>query len=218
LKVLAVETSTLTGSVALLEDRRLRGEVTLSVSVQHAERLLPAISRLLGDAGERLEEIGLFAVAVGPGSFTGLRVGVSAVQGLSLACGKPAVGVSSLQALALNGSYFSGTIIPLLDARRGEVYAGAYQWGVGLPKMILPDEAIAIDRLIAWTERLPPPHLFLGEGVETAREVLTGDRMENRILDSSLLATSRAANVGFLALSEDAATLPPLPRYCRPAA
>lgn len=219
MKILAVETSTLTGGVALLEDDRLKGEVTLSVSVQHSERLMPAIDQLLKDAGETLQMIDLFAVSAGPGSFTGLRVGIAAVQGLSFATGKRVVPVSTLKALAINAVLFRGTVVPVLDARRGEFYAAAYRSGGvpgTLPEPLMDEQAVSLESLLDQVGKLPRPFLFLGEGALAVRETLAEWAGEGGIVAPPLLSQPRAASVGFLAsLEGNTAMSLPLPRYLR---
>lgn len=199
LRVLAVETSTLTGGVALLMGESLVAETTLSVSVQHAERLMPAIDRLLSDSGVSLGEVDLLAVAAGPGSFTGLRVGLAAVQGLAAATGKRAVGVSTLQALALAGSHFKGTVVPLLDARRGQVYAAAFRPGP-VPRTLLEDRAVGLPELLSEIARLPGPYLFVGEGAFVYRDSLEKWSGGEKVIASPALGHPRAAYVGLLAL------------------
>ncbi|OLC39098.1 MAG: tRNA (adenosine(37)-N6)-threonylcarbamoyltransferase complex dimerization subunit type 1 TsaB, partial [Candidatus Rokubacteria bacterium 13_1_40CM_4_69_5] len=122
MRVLAVETSTLAGGVALLDGERIRGEYSLDVSATHSERLMPAIDRVLTDAGWTPADLQGLAAAVGPGSFTGLRIGLSAVKGLALALGIPIAAVPTLDAMAASLPFASLPVCPVLDARKGEVY------------------------------------------------------------------------------------------------
>ncbi len=177
MKILAVDTSTLTGSVALLEMEgeraSLLGEITLSVSVQHSEQLIPAIRGFLSNAAVPISSIDLFAAAEGPGSFTGLRIGIATIQGFAFSQGKPTIGVSSLEALALSGLFFDGIVVPMLDARRGEIYAAAYRFQQTLP--------VTIERVVEETASPPDQFfrslegdrfLFLGEGARTYRQFI----------------------------------------------
>ncbi len=222
MRVLALETSTLTGSVALLEEERLVGEVTLSISLQHSERLLPAIQRLLEDANvgagftrpgvltAPLQNIDLIAVAHGPGSFTGLRVGIATAQGLSLAWDKPVIGVSSLAALAMNGAHFAGLVVPVLDARRGEVYAAVRS----------EEHAVSPDGLAEILTNVTGPILLLGEGAERYREIFARRLGDRAVFAPTPLNTPRAANVAIVALREfqkEKGSPLVLPRYLRPA-
>jgi tRNA threonylcarbamoyladenosine biosynthesis protein TsaB len=130
-KVLALETSTLAGGAALLDGARIVGEYTLDIRVTHSERLLVAVDRLLADAGWRAVDLDGVAVAVGPGSFTGLRIGVSTAKGLGLALGLPIAPVPTLDALANGFPFAAIPVLPVLEARRGEVYASYYRWRDG---------------------------------------------------------------------------------------
>ena len=126
--ILAVDTTTSSGSTALLEDKRLLGEINLDSPETHSERLLPSIDFLLEAFGITIHDIDGFALAAGPGSFTGIRIGMSLVKSFVYASGKPVVPVSTLQALA---EKMSGTrerlFCPVLDARKGEVYSALYE-------------------------------------------------------------------------------------------
>lgn len=164
-KILAIETSTLTGSVALLENDSLIGEITLSVSAQHSESLLPAIDQLLSQARVKSAEIDLYAVAVGPGSFTGLRIGIAAAQGLSLAHQKPLVGVSTLRGLAMNAIFYSGIIVPVLNAFRGEVYFGLYRARDGIPFEIEADQVLPLEEFHRRMDSLKEDRLILDQGL-----------------------------------------------------
>jgi tRNA threonylcarbamoyladenosine biosynthesis protein TsaB len=160
-RLLAVETSTLAGGVALLEGERLRGEYLLDVSATHSERLMPAIDRLLGDAGLGAPDLQALAVAVGPGSFTGLRIGLSAVKGLALALGIPVAAVPTLDAMAVSLPFASLPVCPVLDARRGEVYACLYRWDGGAMQREWEYLALSPDDLAT---RLDEPTILLGDG------------------------------------------------------
>lgn len=124
MRILALDTAGSYGSIALLEDRRLVHEVTLEAPEGFGTILFDEIGHLLSGAGWRVQAVDLFAGATGPGSFTGIRVGLAAVKGLAATLNKPAVGVSNLQALAAKGS--APLRAAVLDARRGEVYGAVY--------------------------------------------------------------------------------------------
>lgn len=161
MRLLAVETSTLAGGVALLDGERLRGEYLLDVSATHSERLMPAIDRILGDAGWGAPDLQALAVAVGPGSFTGLRIGLSAVKGLALALGIPVAAVPTLDAMAASLPFASLPVCPVLDARRGEVYACLYRWDGGAMRREWEYLALSPDDLAT---RIDEPTILLGDG------------------------------------------------------
>jgi len=127
-RVLAVETSSLAGGVALLDGERLLAEYLLDVRATHSERLMPAIDRVLADTGWSPGDVEGLAVAIGPGSFTGLRIGLSAVKGLALALAIPIAAVPTLDAMAASLPFADLPVCPVLDARKGEVYASLYRW------------------------------------------------------------------------------------------
>jgi tRNA threonylcarbamoyladenosine biosynthesis protein TsaB len=175
--VLGVETSTMQGGAALVGDDGLRSEYTLNVEVTYSERLLPAIDRILCDAGVGLEALSGIAVSVGPGSFTGLRIGLSTVKGLAYATSLPVVGVSTLEALACSAAFAREPVCPVLDARKQEVYAALFRCAQGAPLRLMEDTALAPEALCAKIRR---PTIFLGDGVavygDLFRRVL-GERM-----------------------------------------
>src|SRR5215470_19138995 len=145
---MAVETSTLAGGVALLDGERLVGEYLLDVRATHSERLMPTIDRVLADAGWKPGELDGLAVAVGPGSFTGLRIGLSAVKGLALALAIPIAAVPTLDAMAAALPFADLPVCPVIDARKGEVYASLYRWdGTGMRRewdyLAVPPAALA---------------------------------------------------------------------------
>ncbi|PYN81948.1 MAG: tRNA (adenosine(37)-N6)-threonylcarbamoyltransferase complex dimerization subunit type 1 TsaB [Candidatus Rokuibacteriota bacterium] len=163
MRVLAVETSTLSGGAALLDGELVVGEYVLDVRLTHSERLMAAIDRLLTDAGWTVGELEGLAVAVGPGSFTGLRVGLSTVKGLALALSIPIAAVPTLDAMAAMLPFAALPICPVLDARKGEVYASLYRWdGDGMRRewdylAITPDDL---------SRRLDEPVIVLGDGAD----------------------------------------------------
>lgn len=161
MRLLAVETSTLAGGVALLDGERLRGEYLLDVRATHSERLMPAIDRLLADAGWSPGDLTGLAVAVGPGSFTGLRIGLSAVKGLALALGIPIAAVPTLDAMAAALPFAGLPVCPVLDARKGEVYCSLYRWDGTAMRREWEYLALAPSDLAA---RLSEPVILLGDG------------------------------------------------------
>lgn len=208
MKILAIETSTLTGSIALVCDGQLVGETTLSVSVQHSERLMPAVDQILRDSGVSAKDVDLYAVAEGPGSFTGLRIGISAAQGFSLSQEKPIVGVSTLEGLAMNGMYFPGTVIPVLNAFRGELY-----W-----RLDGQDRVSTAESMAAVLQNRPGPLLILGNGAPLCGDLLLqnlGDRVR---IAPAWLQNPRAVPIATLAaqkFKEGLKTAPVLPSYLR---
>ncbi len=175
--VLGVETSTMQGGVALVGEDRLVSEFLLNVEATHSERLLPTIDRMLRDAGVGLDAVSGIAVSIGPGSFTGLRIGLSTVKGLAYASGMPVVGVPTLEALAWSVPFSAVQVCPVLDARKHEVYAALFRFERGLLVRLMEDAALAPEALCS---KIRKPTLFLGDGVPVHGELfrrLLGDRM-----------------------------------------
>ena len=161
MRVLAVETSTLAGGVALVDGERLVAEYVLDVSVTHSERLLAAVDRVLADARWAPRDLEGVAVSIGPGSFTGLRIGVSTAKGLGWALGVPIAAVPTLDAMAAAVPWAAMPVCPVLEARRDEVYACLYrqdgddrrrEWDY----LALPPAELAA--------RLTEPTLLIGDG------------------------------------------------------
>ena len=159
--VLGIETSTMHGGVALLAEDRLLASYALSVEATHSERLLPSIDRVLADAGLGLKDLSGLAVAIGPGSFTGLRIGLSTVKGLATTTGLPVVGVPTLEAMAWAMPFAAHPICPMLDARKAEVYAGLFRFTEGAVTRVMPEAALRPEELV---ERIDGPTIFLGDG------------------------------------------------------
>src|SRR2546428_4373699 len=160
MRLLAVETSTLAGGAALLDGELVVGEYALDVSRTHSERLMGAIDRLLTDAGWTVRDLEGLAVSVGPGSFTGLRIGLSTVKGLALALSIPIVAVPTLDAMAALLPVRALPLCPVLDARQREVYASVYSWGCGGMDPVWEYLGIAPADL---ARRLEAPVIVLGD-------------------------------------------------------
>ncbi|MBI4537223.1 MAG: tRNA (adenosine(37)-N6)-threonylcarbamoyltransferase complex dimerization subunit type 1 TsaB [candidate division NC10 bacterium] len=176
--VLGIETSTTHGGVALVSGAGLISEYTLNVEVTHSERVLPAIERMLLDAGVTLAALDGLAVSIGPGSFTGLRIGLSTAKGLAYATGLPVAAVPTLEAMAwvLPGARLP--LCPVLDARKQEVYAAIFRHGPDGLVRLMEDAALAPEALAA---RIQTATLFLGDALETYGELfrrLLGDRFQ----------------------------------------
>ncbi len=169
--LLAFETATSPGGVALLRDGEVVLERVLPRDVSTAESLLPAVDALLAEAKLDLAAIGAFAVSIGPGSFTGLRIGVATVKGLAFETRLPVAPVPTLAALALTAGAGEGPgpIVAALDARRGEVYAAGYAHSGDLLPDVLPEGLYDTEELV---RRLPPVFRLVGEGAGICGEAV----------------------------------------------
>ncbi|MDD5224668.1 MAG: tRNA (adenosine(37)-N6)-threonylcarbamoyltransferase complex dimerization subunit type 1 TsaB [bacterium] len=212
-KILALETSTEFGSLALLNRDELLAEICFGGGVTHTERLLPAWDWILRTSRTPLSEIRGLAVGVGPGSFTGLRIGMATVLGMAWARRLPVVGVSSLKALAGNLPFVSGTVCPLIDARKGEIYWSLYHSENGILSQIGEEKVSPLSEILKSVTR---PAIFLGTGARRYRpEIEEWNGGKTRGADS-LLAYPLARQAGLLAWerfargeSDDLKTLAP---------
>ena len=169
---LSFESSAKAASVALCEGERLISQVIQASGLTHSRTLLPMAEDLLKNAEVDIRQIDLFAVAQGPGSFTGIRIGISTVKGLSWATNKPCIGVSTLAAMAWNGVAAGGLVCAVMDARRSEVYNALFSIEDGRPKRLCPDRAITLAELSDELESSGGSPFLVGDGLELTAEYL----------------------------------------------
>ncbi len=218
MRLLAVDTSTLTGAVALLDDDVVVAEWRLNIAVTHGERLLSTVDTLLRAARWKLEEVDALAVAVGPGSFTGLRIGVSTVKSLAFATGKPLMGVPTLDALAWTLPFAAPLVCPILDAKKGEVYTALYRTAAGRLERLSAYRALDPRRLGEELAEEPQRRVvFVGDGVSPSQPLLSSMLGEAACFAPPALRLPSAVSVGELARmaldrgeTADPATLVPL--------
>ena len=223
--ILAIDTSSSSGSIALLDAKgRLLAERTVGSAGPHARWLLRSIASLLSDHGLAPGDIERYALAIGPGSFTGLRIGVSTIKGLAWSAGRPVTPVCTLRALALNAPYPGGLVCPLLDARKSEVYAAVFaSSGAGLRPVMEPSAlrpGALVERIEAARQEAPRGDggvLFLGSGLGVYGGFLE-EACPGAIIVPEPLWHVRAANIAILALEQGAPMKNPLeiaPLYLR---
>ena len=171
--ILALDTATPVGSVALCAAAGIVVSRYFDVGLQHSQRLFGEVEAALEAADMDVGEVRAVAVAIGPGSFTGLRIGLSAAKGLCLAAGKDIVTVSTLETLAARLPFAHVPVCTVLDARKREVYAALYDTKMGVPVELAPPRAIAPAQLAE--ERANAPTIFTGDGATAYRELLASD-------------------------------------------
>ncbi len=202
MKVLALDTSSIVASVAVMDNEKLIGEHIINHERTHSQKLMPMVEALMGNCDLTMEDIDLIAVAEGPGSFTGLRIGVATAKGLAHAMNIPVVGVSTLDALAFNLPFCEGLVCPILDARRSQVYTAIYKWEAGDLHSIEAPMAISLDelmeKLLARSERV----IFVGDGIEKNAEVLIKNLGNRAIFSPNTARMPRASSVAQLALQK----------------
>jgi tRNA threonylcarbamoyladenosine biosynthesis protein TsaB len=199
MKILAIETSTWTGSIAVVDDDRLVCELTLHVEEAHSAQLMPAVDYVLKTAGIEPAKLDGFAVALGPGSFTGLRVGMSTVKGLAVAASKPVVGISTLEAMAWQFPYCPSLICPLIDARMKEVYGAWFKAIDGRIARLSEDLVLPVSSLL---KDLREDALFFGSGSQRYREEIVRIAGGHAKLAWPATDGARASIIGFLAVEK----------------
>lgn len=203
--ILAIESSAVTASVAILKDNQLVAEYTVNHKKTHSQTLLPMIDEIVSMADMDASEIDVIAVSEGPGSFTGLRIGAATGKGIALALDKKMVSVPTLKAMAYNLYSDDRIIVPIMDARRQHVYAGAYTFDEGRLLTMRESELISIEDLISsyklLSDKTGKKLVFIGDGVDVA-----GEKIKEALGDICVLAapqnkTARAGSVAMLAMS-----------------
>lgn len=164
--IMAFESSAKAASVALVQDGRLVSQYSQCSGLTHSRTLLPMAEDMLKNAELSLKNVDMYAVAHGPGSFTGIRIGVSTVKGLAWASDKPCVGVSTLEAMAWHGLSAGGYICPVMDARRNQVYNALFKIEKGRPIRLTDDRPIGLAELSVELRELGAPVLLVGDGAE----------------------------------------------------
>jgi len=170
--ILAIESSAKSASVALMEDENLIAQYSQCSGLTHSRTLLPMVDDLLKNTERKLSEVDCFAVSHGPGSFTGIRIGVSTVKGLAWAGDKKCIGVSTLEAMAWHGLLFDGIICPVMDARRSQVYNALFESENGRIVRLCKDRAIALSELAEELGARNKKVFLVGDGAEISCDYL----------------------------------------------
>ena len=216
--ICAMDTSGPTAGVSLLMDDVIRYEAVARNKKTHSESAMPMLEEAFTHAGLSVGDVDYFAVTVGPGSFTGVRIGVTMIKGLAHAANKPCVGVDALEALAQGVSLFGGVIAPIQDARAGQVYGAAFEGGS--MKRLADDAPLALDAYIRLISTLSDGRkiLFTGDGVPVNRlkiEAVLGDRAFFAPNDSVYLRPSCVALLAQKHLSSAVSCRELTPLYLR---
>ena len=196
MNLLCFDTTSRDASIAVLRDEEIVLEYNFSSCADLSAMLIPSLEFLLSSLGMKIENIDLYGVAVGPGLFTGIRIGLATLKGLNFSAAKPIVGVNTLEALAYKFADTKKTIVPMIDARKGEVYLGCYRFDGGELNELTPPRLLKAGEA---AERLGPcaDRVFVGSGAE-----FHGDLLKSAFPESRLLYRSNflASEVGKLAL------------------
>ena len=166
MKILSLDTTAEVCSAAICDGKKLVAEITVNTGNTHSQTLLPAVEQVLKISEISLDEIDGFACSTGPGSFTGVRIGVATVKGLAYGKEKPCVSVSTLEALAYNLIGFNGIICPVMNARRNQVYNALFECCDGVLTRLCPDRALPIDELDEELSALNKYIYLVGDGYD----------------------------------------------------
>lgn len=205
--ILAFETSAKAASAALLEDGRLLGESYQNTGLTHSQTLLVMAENLLAQCGKTVAQVTAVAVAAGPGSFTGVRIGVAAAKGFAWGRELPCYGVSTLEAMALSLGAWQGYVCPCMDARRSQVYNALFSVSQGTLERLREDRAIALSELAEELKALDGPIFLVGDGSTLAYCTLSGE-ITNLVLPPEHRMHQRADGVALLAAQKIAAGEP----------
>jgi len=216
MRILAIDTSTHCGGIAVLEGDAVLASLVLNIKKTHSQRLLAHIDFLLKECGREIADMDGIGISIGPGSFTGIRIGMALAKGLCLSSGIPLVGISSLEALAFRNIEGGILICPVMDARRGEIFGAAYKRNEDTRSLIevLPGRAEPLEKFLS---QIREPALFCGDGSIKFRQIIKTALKENAIFSPANRNLPSAVEFAILAgeklrrgQSDDIATLAPL--------
>ena len=201
MKILAIDTSALTATASILSEDMLIGEISTTTKLTHSQTIMPMIDELLKKVSLDITDIDLFACSEGPGSFTGLRIGIGTIKGLAYGLGKPVVGVSTLEALAHNIDFTDLVICPIMDARKGQVYNGLYRYNGNTLECITEPRALSIEELC---QELTERTIFVGDGVNVHKEKIKELLGNKAVFAAPQNLLQRAGSVAYATLKKEA--------------
>ncbi|MSO00737.1 tRNA (adenosine(37)-N6)-threonylcarbamoyltransferase complex dimerization subunit type 1 TsaB [Bacillus paralicheniformis] len=214
--ILAIDTSNLTLGVALIKDGKVIAEHISHLKKNHSVRAMPAIDELLKECGLEPNDLTQIAVAKGPGSYTGVRIGVTIAKTLAWSLNIPIKTVSSLEVLAANGRFFQGLICPLFDARRGQVYTGLYQYRDGKLHGLEEDQNILLEDWLKKLKAMDQQVLFIGSDTGIHREMIERILDEQAVIADPALQLPRPSELALIGeLKEDEPVHSIVPNYIR---
>ncbi|WP_224925795.1 tRNA (adenosine(37)-N6)-threonylcarbamoyltransferase complex dimerization subunit type 1 TsaB [Bacillus pumilus] len=214
--ILAIDTSNHTLGIALVKDSTVIGESITYLKKNHSVRAMPTVEALMKECGVAPSELSKIVVAKGPGSYTGVRIGVTIAKTLAWTLSIPISAVSSLETLAANGQYFDGWISPLFDARRGQVYTGLYMFEEGKIQEIKQDQNILLTDWLHELKKTGKPVIFLGQDVHLHEESIRSILGETAVIAEGAFHNPRPSMLAFLGTDRPAEDVHQLvPNYIR---
>ncbi|MGV2620948.1 UNVERIFIED_CONTAM: tRNA (adenosine(37)-N6)-threonylcarbamoyltransferase complex dimerization subunit type 1 TsaB [Halobacillus marinus] len=213
MNILAIDTSNYVMGVAVLKDGTVAGEYVTNMKKNHSIRLMPAIDQLMEETGTKPEELDRIAVAHGPGSYTGVRIGLTTAKTMAWALGIPVVGISSLEAVARQGAFFDGYVCPFFDARRGLVYTGLYDSSM---TVVMEETNILMEDWLNQLKELDRPVLFLSQDIAVHQEKIEEVLGEKAVIPAAPYQFARPSILADLAVDREPGALHDLvPNYLR---
>lgn len=216
MKALAIDTTNNVLGIAIVDGKTVIGEYITNLKKNHSVRAMPAIERLLHDCDLNPKDLEKIIVATGPGSYTGVRIGVSIAKTMAWALQIPIVGVSSLETLAANGRYFEGFISPIFDARRGQVYTGLYQYEKNELMTIDKDQNLLLTDWLSHLIKRDKHVLFLGNDVHIHKDTIVEMLGSKAVIANVTLHNPRPSELGLIGLKKEGTDVHNLvPNYIR---
>lgn len=201
MKILAIDTSGSNCSVAIIDDEKIISDFNLNTGTTHSQNLMPMLEQIQSFTNIELKDIDAIACCIGPGSFTGIRIGIATVKGIALSLNKPVVAVSSLDGLAYNIPYFDGTICSIIDAKNENVYSGIYSFGQ-MPSLKQGYISDSIFTLIENLKNVDDKIFFIGDGSIAYHDKLKDAFGENAFFAPTHLNTQFATSIARAAISD----------------
>lgn len=216
MNVLAIDTSNHVLGVAVMKNEQVIGEIVTNLTKNHSTRLMPAINTLMKEIDMKPEDLDQIAVAKGPGSYTGVRIGLTTAKTLAWALNIPIVGVSSLEVLAYQGRFFDGYICPFFDARRGLVYSGVYKWKNNQLLSVYEDKNIMMDTVLEKLKSEEESILFLSPEIDKFRQGILDQIGDKAVLPDGAFHIAKPSHLGLASLLHNAEETHELtPNYLR---
>ncbi len=203
--ILSIDTATISASVSVMDEEKLHGLYYTDYKLKHSEKLLPLIDGLLSEIGMKLSDMDAFALTVGPGSFTGLRIGAATVKAYAYALGKPVIPVSTLEAISYSQPHFDGIICPILDAQRNQVYTAQFENKNGKVTRLTEDASIGLEELCneLISRYEDKKVIFAGDGVKKFREDIISLMGDKAVFADNVTMMPNAAYVAKAALQSE---------------
>ncbi len=200
MKVLGIDSSGMTATVALIEDDKLIAEFTVNNKRTHSETLMPMIDKVITASETDIRDVELLAIAAGPGSFTGLRIGAATVKGLGMSLDVPVAAIPTCEGLAMNLSGTDRLVCPLMDARRNQVYTGLYRVSGDMPEAVIEQTACDISEIVDKVNEAGEKVIFLGDGAAIFKEYIESNIRVEFSFANANASLQRGASIASLGL------------------